>query len=245
MSSSRVFKGCRALMAAAKASSSPATKKPIITVSATPTATKKPTITVSATPTTKRVAGIQMVKPVSPALSKFLGVSEVSRSDATKKIWEHIKDNNLQTPEDKRIIVCDAKLKTIFDEHVETSQDAQVTNSSPATSDSQRPSQKKKGFLAFGFLDKYNSPPKSTSRQQPEDMDDCLKELSTSRSDTQEMQLQDTEDHSHLEEQVDLPSYGSDSELMCKKSKAGEASKIITRAQALAQEDFHLYSPLK
>ncbi|KAF5184552.1 hypothetical protein FRX31_025860 [Thalictrum thalictroides] len=71
-------------------------------------------------------------------------------------------------------------------EQAETSQDAQVTNSSPVTSDSQRPN-KKKGFLAFGFLDKYTSPPKSTSKQQPEYMDDCLKELSTSRSDTQEM----------------------------------------------------------
>lgn len=34
--------------------------------------------------------------PVSPAMRKFLGVPEISRSGAVKKVWDHIKANNLQ-----------------------------------------------------------------------------------------------------------------------------------------------------
>lgn len=53
--------------------------------------------------------------PVSPALNDFLGVSESSRSDAVKKVWDHIKLHNLQNPANKREIYCDDKLKTLFE----------------------------------------------------------------------------------------------------------------------------------
>ncbi|KAI3683103.1 hypothetical protein L1987_83603 [Smallanthus sonchifolius] len=53
--------------------------------------------------------------PISPALSHFLGVSESARTDAVKKIWEYIKSNELQNPTNKKEIICDEKLKTIFD----------------------------------------------------------------------------------------------------------------------------------
>ncbi|KAF8408794.1 hypothetical protein HHK36_004863 [Tetracentron sinense] len=43
-----------------------------------------------------RPNGIMKAVAVSPALRKFLGVPEVSRTDAVKKIWEYIKLNNLQ-----------------------------------------------------------------------------------------------------------------------------------------------------
>ncbi|KAK1435968.1 hypothetical protein QVD17_01741 [Tagetes erecta] len=73
------------------------------------------TTTASATaPKRGRPAGILRVVPVSPALGEFLGVSEVSRTDAVKKVWEYIKLNNLQNPSNKKEILCDAKLKTIF-----------------------------------------------------------------------------------------------------------------------------------
>ncbi|KAI3880397.1 hypothetical protein MKW98_016761 [Papaver atlanticum] len=100
MYSSRVFGGCRALMAAAKS-----------------TATK-PSFTTAATGGTTPAApkGILKVVPVSPALGEFLGgVPEASRTDAVKKIWVYIKANNLQNPADKRQIICDEKLKSIFD----------------------------------------------------------------------------------------------------------------------------------
>lgn len=58
--------------------------------------------------------GITAPAPISPAMKKFLGVSEASRSEVVKKIWEHIKTNNLQNPANKREVFCDEKLKTIF-----------------------------------------------------------------------------------------------------------------------------------
>ncbi|XP_076929195.1 upstream activation factor subunit UAF30-like [Bidens hawaiensis] len=73
------------------------------------------TSTAVAVRTRGRPAGILKVVPVSPSLGEFLkiGVSEVSRTDAVKKVWEYIKYNNLQNPSNKEI-VCDDKLKTIF-----------------------------------------------------------------------------------------------------------------------------------
>lgn len=54
---------------------------------------------------------------LSDALVKFFGTGEVelSRADTVKKMWEYIKQNNLQDPSDKRRIICDEKLKELFD----------------------------------------------------------------------------------------------------------------------------------
>jgi upstream activation factor subunit UAF30 len=52
---------------------------------------------------------------LSDALSKFLGESELSRSDVIKRMWDYIKGNNLQDPSDKRQILCDEKLKELFE----------------------------------------------------------------------------------------------------------------------------------
>jgi len=53
-------------------------------------------------------------RPVSPEMQDLVGVPEISRTQALKQIWAHIKEHNLQDPENKRIIVCDDKLKKIF-----------------------------------------------------------------------------------------------------------------------------------
>lgn len=77
MASTRIFGNCcRALMAAAKTSAA----------TATGTVTKA----------RGRPTGILKPQLVSPALGEFLGTKEVSRSDAVKKVWEYIKNNNLQ-----------------------------------------------------------------------------------------------------------------------------------------------------
>ncbi|KAK9058200.1 hypothetical protein SSX86_023040 [Deinandra increscens subsp. villosa] len=116
-SSSRVFNGCRTLFAAAKS----ATPKPPATASTTTAAAKKSTVKKPTTKNPKREGsevkplGIQKPGPISPALAHFLGVSESARTDAVKKIWEHIKSNDLQNPTNKKEIICDDKLKTIFD----------------------------------------------------------------------------------------------------------------------------------
>nr|CAD1840914.1 unnamed protein product [Ananas comosus var. bracteatus] len=39
---------------------------------------------------------------------------EISRPEAVKKVWEHIKAHNLQDPANKKLIHCDEKLKAIF-----------------------------------------------------------------------------------------------------------------------------------
>ncbi|XP_010509591.1 PREDICTED: upstream activation factor subunit UAF30-like [Camelina sativa] len=62
----------------------------------------------------KQINGIQKAVPISQPLAQFIGENEVSRTTAVKKIWEYIKLNNLQNPENKREILCDEKLKTIF-----------------------------------------------------------------------------------------------------------------------------------
>jgi chromatin remodeling complex protein RSC6 len=52
---------------------------------------------------------------ISDAMSEFTGFSEeVSRVDVTRFICKYVKDNNLQKPDDRRIILPDDKLKTIL-----------------------------------------------------------------------------------------------------------------------------------
>eukprot|EP00262_Sarcandra_glabra_P021110 TRINITY_DN8724_c0_g1_i1.p1 TRINITY_DN8724_c0_g1~~TRINITY_DN8724_c0_g1_i1.p1 ORF type:complete len:132 (-),score=16.16 TRINITY_DN8724_c0_g1_i1:182-577(-) len=58
--------------------------------------------------------GITKPKPISPAMQELLGVPEIPRTQALKQIWAYIKQHNLQDPENKKIIVCDEKLKNIF-----------------------------------------------------------------------------------------------------------------------------------
>jgi upstream activation factor subunit UAF30 len=55
--------------------------------------------------------------PLTPdaALAAVVGKDPLPRTEVTKKIWEYIKQHNLQDPNDKRTIKADAKLKTIFD----------------------------------------------------------------------------------------------------------------------------------
>lgn len=54
---------------------------------------------------------------ISPALAKFCGVSAdtmISRTDATRKIAAYIKEHNLQNPENRREILSDATLVSLF-----------------------------------------------------------------------------------------------------------------------------------
>lgn len=62
----------------------------------------------------RRGGGITQPRPISPAMQKFLGVSEIPRTKAIKKIWEYIKEKDLQDPANRREIVCDENLKSIF-----------------------------------------------------------------------------------------------------------------------------------
>ncbi|HEV2847257.1 MAG TPA: SWIB/MDM2 domain-containing protein [Thermoanaerobaculia bacterium] len=48
-------------------------------------------------------------------LAAVVGKDPLPRTEVTKKIWEYIRENNLQDPNDKRTIRADAKLKAVFD----------------------------------------------------------------------------------------------------------------------------------
>ncbi|XP_061354469.1 upstream activation factor subunit UAF30 [Gastrolobium bilobum] len=65
-------------------------------------------------PSTQKVRGIMKPRKISPEMQALFGVSEISRTQALKQIWAYIKENNLQDPENKRIIRCDEKLKKLF-----------------------------------------------------------------------------------------------------------------------------------
>ena len=59
-------------------------------------------------------AFMKELKP-SPELSKVVGNSPLPRTEATKKLWEYIKKNNLQDQSNRRNINADSTLQAIFD----------------------------------------------------------------------------------------------------------------------------------
>ena len=44
----------------------------------------------------------------------MVGAGPLPRGEVVSKVWEYIKKNNLQNPQNKREILADAKLKPIF-----------------------------------------------------------------------------------------------------------------------------------
>lgn len=55
--------------------------------------------------------------PISQSFIKFLGTGEraLTRPDAIKKVWDYIKEHKLQDPLNKKTILCDEKLKELFE----------------------------------------------------------------------------------------------------------------------------------
>ena len=51
---------------------------------------------------------------LSPELEAVVGKGPLPRTQVVKKLWEYIKANNLQNPQNKRNILADDKLKAIF-----------------------------------------------------------------------------------------------------------------------------------
>jgi len=66
--------------------------------------------------TAPKKANSAFMKPVtlSPELEAVVGKGPMPGTEVTKKIWEYIKKNNLQNPNDKRIIMADEKLLKVF-----------------------------------------------------------------------------------------------------------------------------------
>ena len=63
-----------------------------------------------------RKANPALMKPLnlSSELEAVIGAGPLPRGQVVKKLWEYIKSNNLQNPENKRNIFADDKLRPIF-----------------------------------------------------------------------------------------------------------------------------------
>ncbi|KAF3551767.1 hypothetical protein DY000_02009985 [Brassica cretica] len=94
-----------------------------------------------ATIKTREPRGIRKPRPVSPEMKDVVGESVIPRTQALKRIWAHIKEHDLQLintisydlgslsyvslfpplnlvpqdPQNKKVIICDEKLKKIFE----------------------------------------------------------------------------------------------------------------------------------
>jgi chromatin remodeling complex protein RSC6 len=57
-----------------------------------------------------------LMKPLQPsnALAAVVGSSPLPRTEVVSKVWDYIKANNLQNPENKREILADDKLRAVF-----------------------------------------------------------------------------------------------------------------------------------
>ncbi|KAM0903788.1 hypothetical protein ACQ4PT_018448 [Festuca glaucescens] len=102
----RVFRGCRALMANSFSSSAAAgSKRPA-------SAVKPPKVTTKADATeAKNMRGIMRPVPVSEALSKFPAAAPRSPAPAPSRSSG---PTSSRPPANKREILCDEKLKSIF-----------------------------------------------------------------------------------------------------------------------------------
>ncbi len=64
----------------------------------------------------KRAPNAAFMKPVTPSavLAAVIGATPMPRTEVTKKIWDYIKQNNLQDKDNRRMINADEKLKSVF-----------------------------------------------------------------------------------------------------------------------------------
>ncbi|KAG0143034.1 hypothetical protein CROQUDRAFT_49420 [Cronartium quercuum f. sp. fusiforme G11] len=75
---------------------------------------KKPRAPRTSADGTSTNKGFQKELNCSPALAEVIGVPTCSRPQVVKKLWDYIKSNQLQNPEDKRQIICDDRMRKLF-----------------------------------------------------------------------------------------------------------------------------------
>ena len=63
-----------------------------------------------------RAPNAAFMKPMTPSseLAEVVGSQPQPRSEITKRVWDYIKKNNLQDPQNKRQINADDKLRPVF-----------------------------------------------------------------------------------------------------------------------------------
>src|SRR4026208_710279 len=105
--------------AAKKAAKKPAKKAPKKAAKkAAPKKAAKKAAPKKAAPKKKsaRKPNAAFMKALTPSstLAGVIGASPVPRTEAVKKIWDHIKKNNLQDSANRRMINADEKLRPLF-----------------------------------------------------------------------------------------------------------------------------------
>ena len=57
-----------------------------------------------------------LMKPLQPSneLAAVVGSSPLPRTEVVSKVWDYIKSHNLQNPDNRREILADDKLKSVF-----------------------------------------------------------------------------------------------------------------------------------
>ncbi len=83
---------------------------------ATPKAAAKAAAPKKAAAKTARKPNAAFMAPLTPSadLAAVIGSTPLPRTEATKKIWDYIKKNDLQDAKNKRMINADAKLSIVF-----------------------------------------------------------------------------------------------------------------------------------
>ncbi len=68
------------------------------------------------TSTTEKKRNPALMKPMRPSaeLAEIVGIEPLPRTEVTKRIWDYIKEHNLQNPANKREILADDKLERVF-----------------------------------------------------------------------------------------------------------------------------------
>jgi len=64
----------------------------------------------------KKAKGARGWKPqyLKPALAEFVGADQMKRTEVVKKIWDHVRSNNLQDPKNRQFFIADEKLMKVF-----------------------------------------------------------------------------------------------------------------------------------
>jgi upstream activation factor subunit UAF30 len=66
--------------------------------------------------TASKASEPSFMKPMQPddALGAIVGKEPLPRTEVTKRMWDYIRQHNLQDPKDRRTIRADAKLRRVF-----------------------------------------------------------------------------------------------------------------------------------
>ena len=96
----------------------PVAKTPAVKPAAKAPAAKKPAAKPAAAkaPAEKRAPSAAFMKPMTPSaiLAAVVGAMPLPRTEVTKKVWDYIKQHNLQDAVNRRMINADANLRAIF-----------------------------------------------------------------------------------------------------------------------------------